>query len=656
MKILLRGGQTTMHSFRMLRQVIKHLFKVGFIVMLAISFYSLKGRVSLYDLKVYAIYIYSKFLISLNLLNTKVNITNAAGESGTHLTSDIVNNAGVLNVFHNTNQQAINALGRSAQYGLIAVIILFLIFMAKGFFLNKKRILRGKAIVSPAQLRSKVIIHNVIKAIMSPKYYILGAINFFKLNFNYFSSIRLANIPYPSHSEKTHTLVTGAVGTGKTVLISNLIKQVRGKGQKAIIYDYMGVYTERFYDPSRGDILFNPLDSRTPNWSLVNECQKSSDFDSIAKAFIPDKNSGDPYWENAARAVFAESIKYLKLQGSLSNQALKDIFFSPDDQVFEKIIESSGILQKILPKDAERTTGSILSIMITYLKSLQYLSDSDEEYFSIKNWIADDSKTGFLIVSSKADQHESLKPLISALLEVSINSLLSLKQNRSRRVWVFLDELPSMHFIPSLQPGLAQARQFGGSFVLTVQLMAQLRSIYGKDLSQAVSGVCRNRVIFATPDEETASWCSDSLGKIETEETKESASYGSHEMRDGINLSKQIQTKALILPTQIMNLEDLSCYIRFSNGFPACLNKLKYENYSQISEKFIENKTVNQVIGAANRDENITEITIPLIEEMPDEDPLLLSEEEISDDDLEEGSDEESSNNKPFILLKPNFD
>lgn len=659
MKLLLRGGQTTMHSFRMLNQVIKHLFKIGIVVVLAVTIINLRGVFSVYDFKIYFIYLYSQILVLLSLLNTKISITNSIGEISTHLAIDVVNNNAVIAIFDRINEQIINTVFFSLKYGIIAVIILFSVFVTKGFLLNRRNVIRGKSLVSAKQLRFKIIIHNFIHSITSLEYYLNGLKHLVKRDLSYFSSVKLSNIPYPNHSEKTHTLITGAVGTGKTVLMTNLINQVRKKKQKAIIYDYMGVYTERFYDPSKGDILFNPLDKRTPNWSLINECNKSSDFDSIAKAFIPDKTSGDPYWENAARAVFAESIKYLKEQNNLSNRSLKDVFFSSDTSLFEKIIESSGILQKILPQDAERTTGSILSIMITYLKSLQYLSDNEESYFSIKNWVADDSKTGFLIVSSKADQHESLKPLISGLLEVAISSLLSLKQNRSRRVWIFLDELPSMHFIPSLQPGLAQARQFGGSFVLSLQLMAQLRSIYGRDIAQAVSGVCRNRVIFATPDEETASWCSDSLGKVEIEETKESSSYGSHEMRDGVNLSKHVQTKALILPTQIMNLEDLSCYIRFSNGFPVCLNKLEYKDYPQIASKFLENKLVNQVItNSDNVEENKVEdsklniVPIAPLNETQDIDQEIT----IDEEDLEEDNSDETSDSETFIISKPNFD
>ena len=82
--------------------------------------------------------------------------------------------------------------------------------------------------------------------------------------------------------------------------------------------------------------------------------------------------------------------------------------------------------------------------------------------------------------------------------------------------------------------------------------MAQLRSIYGHDLTMSVSGLCRNRVVFSTPDEETANWCAGSLGKIEVEEIKENYSYGASQMRDGVSLTKVQQIRPIVLPTEII--------------------------------------------------------------------------------------------------------
>lgn len=634
MQHLVRGGQTTIHAVRMFKQVLKHLLKIGIFIIFATSAINLFYNFSIYELKIYCIYVYCKLLSAINLGETQFNITNSYGEQNLYSALDIANNTGLKVIFNTINNSFTSYLGESINYAAITIFCITVFFFIRGVIISESKVLRGNKIVNRQKLVKIIKKHNLLEN--------FKALNFYPLFLNrkiYKKRISLVDIPYPIHAEKTHTLVTGAVGTGKTVLMSNLINQVRLANDKAIIYDYMGVYTERFYDPSKGDIILNPLDGRSPNWSLVNECTKPSDFDSIAKAFIPDKHSGDPFWENAARAVFTESLKYLYNKKDLSNEAIKEIFFSNNEDSFNYIVKTSGLLKKILPDDSEKTKGSILSVMTTYIKSLQYLHDREEKIFSIREWVKDDSKKGFLIVSSKADQHETLKPLISAILEIAANNLLSLKQNNNRRLWVFLDELPSMNNIPSLESSLAQARQFGGCFVLTVQLMAQLRSIYGRDKAEAISGSCRNRVIFSTPDNETANWCANSLGKIEIEETKVGASYGSHEMRDGVNLSTHTQIKNIVLPTQIMNLDNLHCFVRFAGNFPICECKMTYELYENIASRFVENSIVQNIeIPPAKSEVTNENIVLNTVDDAEEDDFLFVDNEE------DDNQDEKSAN------------
>ena len=109
--------------------------------------------------------------------------------------------------------------------------------------------------------------------------------------------------------------------------------------------------------------------------------------------------------------------------------------------------------------------------------------------------------------------------------------MLSLAQDDGRRIWVILDELPTLHQVPSLQPGLAESRQFGGCFVLGVQVASALRDLYGRNGAETISGLCGTRVVLAAPDRDTAQWSADSLGRSEVEEVAEGYSYGANTIR-----------------------------------------------------------------------------------------------------------------------------
>ena len=45
------------------------------------------------------------------------------------------------------------------------------------------------------------------------------------------ASCRIAGIPWPERAETQHTIVSGTTGSGKTVLISDLVAQIRGAGR-----------------------------------------------------------------------------------------------------------------------------------------------------------------------------------------------------------------------------------------------------------------------------------------------------------------------------------------------------------------------------------------------------------------------------------------
>ncbi len=175
--------------------------------------------------------------------------------------------------------------------------------------------------------------------------------------------------------------------------------------------------------------------------------------------------------------------------------------------------------------------------------------------FSIRDWISkkdgqeDGAKDsgGFLFLTSRGDQHASLRGLISTWLEIAVNALLSLEQDGGRRVWVILDELPTLHQVPSLQPGLAESRQFGGCFVLGIQVSSALRDLYGRNGAETISGLCGTRVVLAAPDRDTAQWSADSLGGAEVEEISEAFSYGANTIRDGVSLTPRRELRSLAL-------------------------------------------------------------------------------------------------------------
>ena len=226
----------------------------------------------------------------------------------------------------------------------------------------------------------------------------------------------------------------------------------------------MGVYTERFFNPQK-DILLNPFDLRSPKWSIFKEVKSEASFDSIAAALIPlERSTTDPFWVKAARTLFSEVCGSLLKQGGVSNQELVSTLLKKNLAEAALLVKGTAA-QAIIDEQSPKTALSVMSVLSTYLKCMKFLGDEGES-FSIREWVMDEKREGCIFITSAGDLHATLLPLISAWIEIAINNILSLNRSRERKIWVVLDELPSLHSLPSLEQGLAETRQFGGLFCI----------------------------------------------------------------------------------------------------------------------------------------------------------------------------------------------
>ena len=468
-------------------------------------------------------------------------------------------------------------LGAMAGAGMI---VLFLgVFWYRGARLGRQRRIRGAEMVTAGELRRRVRPLHLRALDRMP-----GG--------SRLRSYRIAGIPYPERTETQHTIVSGTTGSGKTVLIADLVSQIRARGERCVIYDKMGSYTRSFFDPDR-DVLMNPLDARAPRWSPFLEARNPRDFDMMAAALIPQqKDTVDPFWVTAARQLFSNGAGVFWKQGVTENKVLVDHLLKTDLTALAEAMEGT-VAQSIVDPENPKTALSVRAMLTANLSALEFLPDEGRP-FSIRDWIGKEDGAGergsFLFLTSRGDQHASLRGLISTWLEIAVNAMLTLAQDDGRRIWVILDELPTLHQVPSLQPGLAESRQFGGCFVLGVQVASALRDLYGRNGAETISGLCGTRVVLAAPDRDTAQWSADSLGRSEVEEVTEGYSYGANTIRDGVSLTPRRELRALALPSEIMRLPNLEGYLKFPGPFPVASIRLKYVARPAAAERFVPRK------------------------------------------------------------------
>lgn len=392
-------------------------------------------------------------------------------------------------------------------------------------------------------------------------------------------------LPLPKRVECQHVLVHGTTGTGKSTVIKELLDHIRRRGERAIIYDKSCNLVSQFYQPER-DRLLNPLDQRGSDWSIWQECRDKTDFDNLAAALIPmTANAQDPFWINAARTIFAAAAFRLRQEKNPRILSLLRSLLTADIGQLQLLLRGTEA-ETLMSEKTEKTAISIKSVLATYLKSLCYIHDQDNP-FSIRQWIQQDQLQEWLFISSLGDRHESLKPLITAWLDIAINALLSLPENPDRRIWVILDELGSLQQLPYLTSALAEARKFGGCFVVGVQSVAQLAKTYGFEGGREISSLLNTRFMFRVPDPDIAQWSARNLGETTIEEVREGISYGANTIRDGVSIQRIEVQKPVVPPSEIQRLNDLTCYVRLPGSYPITLLHMPYQQRPVLQPPFI---------------------------------------------------------------------
>ena len=299
------------------------------------------------------------------------------------------------------------------------------------------------------------------------------------------SDLKLGKLPLLKGKETSHALITGTTGSGKTNAFHILLPQIRKRRNRALIMDITGDYVSRYYN-KKTDIILNPLDTRSPIWHPWADCHLDSHYDVLAESFIQSKDhSKDPFWDNASRAVFKTALRKYAFQGEQDIQKLYTFLLSSSDKEFEDFFKNTEAATFVF-KNNEKTTHSIRSVLSSQIECLRQLdfpslpnkpkeeslpvqeapASSQVQAFSLRNWVRNEQKTGWLCITARPDQRETLRPLISMWMDIAINALMVLPENQKRRLWFVVDELAALQKLPRLQTGLAEGRKYGGCFLV----------------------------------------------------------------------------------------------------------------------------------------------------------------------------------------------
>ncbi|WP_314723315.1 type IV conjugative transfer system coupling protein TraD [Rahnella variigena] len=406
------------------------------------------------------------------------------------------------------------------------------------------------------------------------------------------SDIKVDDLPIKKDSEIQNFGMHGTVGSGKSTLMRKFLSYLRERGDLVIIYDKGCTFVEEYYDASK-DKLLNPQDERCANWDMWGECPTLPSLETISTSLIPMGASEDPFWQGSARTIFSEAAHRMRKDRDLSyNKFLRTLLAIKLDKLREFLAGTPAAT--LVDGKIEKTAISIRSVLTNYVKAMRYLQGIDRSgkpKFTIREWMQGTkvgAKNPWLFITSNQQHHESLKPVISMWLSIAADSLLSMGENRHRRVWFFYDELPSLHKLPGLPFIIAEARKFGGCFLLGFQSYPQLEEIYGNKSAEAMFDLLNTKYFFRSPSALVSKFVAEDIGETVRKRFSEQTSFGNESVRDGISFGKEEERINIVSHTDVQKLEDLECFVTLPGDYPVVKMALKYQKLPKVAEAILE--------------------------------------------------------------------
>lgn len=439
------------------------------------------------------------------------------------------------------------------------------------------------------------------------------------------SDLQIGGLNMVKNAEVMNYLIHGTIGVGKSTLIRWLLDYIRRRGDRAIVYDSGGTFIETHYD-ERVDKILNAHDKRCEYWVLWREGQDVVDYENMTAALMPVEGDSDPFWVSSSRTIFSDTAMQFASRPDRSIETFLKTCLSIDLKSLREFLKNTPSANLVEEK-IEKTAISIRSVLTNYAKSLRYLQGLDKEgkpEFSIREWMTDAQyDSSWLFISTTARHRKAVRPLISMWLSLATLLLQSMGENSDRRVWFIGDEIASLQKIPEFNETLAEARKFGGCFVLGIQNMPQLIHIYGREMAKTIFDLLNTRAYGRSPSAEVAKIVEEELGHQRRREAREQNSYGLDQVRDGISISKDKVNEPIVDYDQIMKMPNLQFYVRLPGEYPVVKLNLKYRRQKKYHPALIErdfrdrlSPELERIIESNERSARAANISFPTGEEL----------------------------------------
>lgn len=409
--------------------------------------------------------------------------------------------------------------------------------------------------------------------------------------------------------DDVNTLIIGTTRSGKSrreylpsiYLIANSGESIFVNDPKGELYTYTNEYLKGI-----GYKVIN-LDFRSPEKSMrynylyyINEEIKNGNNDKAIEmvwdivAILVGEAKGEKLWSNGEASVLASAILYICFESPEEKyKNLTNVYYfianmcksdSEGQMPITKLMDKLPVnhpsrgafaVAELAP---ERTRGSFFTSALATLrlfidtKIADMTSATDDDL----NIIANEKVALFCTIPDEKKTRHVLSTLLIDQLYMNLVEIANANGGRlKQRVNMLIDEFGNLPKINGFDNKLTVCLGRGIRFILAIQGIGQLYSVYEKDIAETITSNCHDWIYLLTTDTKSAELISKQTGEytVQTKSVSSSTSLGT-KANSSVNYSSSanVTKRALLTPDEIMRLQPPWSLVIRAREYPSIFN------------------------------------------------------------------------------------
>ncbi len=346
--------------------------------------------------------------------------------------------------------------------------------------------------------------------------------------------------------------------------------------------------------------LFDPLEpeGKTHRWNPLSTVRRSGDFQiedlqRLADLFIP-VHSKDPFFDRAAQTAFVGVGGYLA--------ETPDLPFTLGE-IFRQLTLTGNVVKTFKERIKKRKDDGQPLSWQTEAALTDFISKSENTFESVKSTITANlglfanpmldratSASDFdfaelrkrrmsIYVGITPNNLGRLGPLLNLFFQSCVDAnMQELPENNpdlKHKVLLCMDEFAAVGELPSFKRGIGYFAGYGLKVLTIIQTPAQLADIYGVDGAAAYMDNAGVEIVFTPKSLKEARNLSERFGTFAME--SESTSKSKHLAdRKGTMVSTSEQKRALMMPQELLAMDQSQALVIIAGHPPVKANKLRY--------------------------------------------------------------------------------